>query len=234
MNTEAIDNFASIKDDMLWKQSALDQIQEFKNLASRLGSRMEIVGSHTSKSIKLPVVRFEIDGRHFYLRDNFYDVNLCVIAVDPINVSLSEMFEGVYKPLTWEWYLAEIARCRGYSWREWSDTQMDDPQLLKLSPDAPSYLVKSQEEKDAWVKRPNDPTWYSTHWAAGKISWEGEFGPDAKLYIQQHPFMQGIEDLVPPRANKRYVPGASAFSISVYDFYKAELIINRVCKATKA
>lgn len=232
MEADAIENFENIDDKMLWKGSALKQIESFKALAARLGARLDVVGSHCSKSIRLPVVRFSINGCHFYLRDNFYDLNLCVLAVDPIHIPLAEMFDGVYEPQTWDWYLNEIARCRGYSWREWSDEQMDDPKLLQLTSDAPSFLVKSQKEKDNWIRRMTDPTWWWTNWAGGLISWDGDFGPGAVLWIQGHPFMQGIEDLVPARANQRYAPGCSAFSLSVGSYEGAELIILRVSRRT--
>lgn len=231
MDTNSIRRFENISSTMVWKQSALNQIQEFEALAERLGSRLEVVGSHRSKSIELPVVRFSIDGRHFYLRDNFHDVNLCVLTVDPVNVPLRKMFEGVYEPLTWEWYLNQIDRCRNYSWREWSDAQMDHPEILSLTPDAPSFMRKSQKEKDAWIKRMTDPSWFHTNWSSGEICWDEDFGPGTTMWVQRLPFMEGIKDWVPSRANRRYEPGRSAFSLAVCGFNEAELIIRRVCES---
>lgn len=228
MADETIEQFKDIPDQMIWKPSALAQIQRFEDLARALGTEMHVVGEHRSKSIRLPVVHFAIDGCLFYLRDNFHDVNLCVLASGPIDVPLAQMFEGVYAPRSWDWYLEEIARCRGYSWRECTDEQMDDPNLLQLTKDAPSYMVKTPVEKWAWVRRLVDPAWYWTHWSHNQISWDGSFGPGATLWVQWHPFMQGIEELVPDEANRRYAPGCSAFSLAVASCAEAELIIRRV------
>ena len=224
-----LDTFKDIPDEMLWKGNALDQIEEFKKLAKSLGLHWATVGYHTSKSIPLPVVRFSTRNAQVYVRDNFYDINVCVVSKKPITTPLSVLFDGIITPPEpWDWYLNEISRCRGYSWREWTDEQMDDPNLLSLSPDAPWYMVRKLEEKAAWIKRMTDPTWYGMQWSGGVISWEGDFGPDAKLYVQHHAYLEGILELVPKTAVEPYKPGCMGFAIALENLTEAEALIQRL------
>lgn len=226
---ESLNRFRKIRDDMIWKQSALDQLTEFEALAYRLKSDLEVVGAHTSKSIRLPVICLTLNGNRFFLRDNFHDVNLCVLAAEPVRLPLSAMFEKVLQPHDWDWYMAEVAGARGCSWREWTDEQMDDPNLLKLSADAPGYTAKSKGEKERWIRRFSDPEWYGRDWSSAVLCWDGEFGPGVTMYGQSHPFAEGISGLVPPGALKPYAPGKSQFGLAIGDCKAAERMIRRIC-----
>ena len=53
--TQQLTDFAHIPDEFLWKGAALAQLEHFETLGSMLGLKPLVVGSHTSKSIMLPV-----------------------------------------------------------------------------------------------------------------------------------------------------------------------------------
>lgn len=232
MTTAQIDTFKDIPDQMLWKGPALHQIENFRKLTQRLGYRWATVGHHFSKSIKLPVVRISRKGLQFYLRDNFYDINLCAVSKEPITVPMSVLFEGVLTPQTWDWYLNEISRSRGYSWSPWTDAQMDDPDLLTVDPDPEprryTHMTKEPGEKARWLRRMMDPTWYSHDWSSGVICWEEDFGPGAKLYIQEHPYLEGISSIVPKKKTQPYVTGCKGFAVALSSLEQAEALIRRL------
>lgn len=230
-----LDDFRDIRDTMLWKEAALDQLVRFEALAGRLGVPLTVAGSHTSKSISLPVVRLFVNNNIFLLRDNFGDVNLCVLSHSKIGLSFSEMLDGVCKVLDWDWYLGEIAKCRGYTWDYFTDEEMDDPRILRVvkphkrgNPgDKPIEWTVRADQKDRWLKRMIDPAWYCKDWSSGMICWEGEFGPGVKLFVQHHPFAEGIEKLVPRKALEPYSPGTTMFALALGSMEQAELIIRR-------
>ncbi len=232
-----LEAFAKIDDKMFWKRPALQQIEEFEALAQRLDVVLEVVGNHTSKSISLPVVQFKRCGSTFTLRDNFHDVNVCVQSDEPLALSYTEMLRGICEPHTWEWYLEEIAKCRGYTWRYFTAEEMDDPRILRVFKlhefskpgDKPMAWERRGDEKDRWAKRLTDPEWYSRDWSSGVICWDGEFGPGATLFVQHHPHAQGIAEVVPPEALKPYRPGATRFATAVADMTQAETLIRTVC-----
>src|SRR5215510_10936699 len=119
-----INKFKEVAPQMLWRGAALEQIDAFEKavvaLARRVRVTAEVVGSHRSKSIDLPVIKISTDAGAFTLRDNFHDINLMTVLRSPATMSLEQFFAGIQEPLSWEWYLAEIERARGYSWREWT------------------------------------------------------------------------------------------------------------------
>lgn len=223
-----LDDFEEINDNMIWKRAALEQLDQFKSLASRLNTSAMAVGSHTSKSISLPVVLLVIEGNRFLLRDNFHDINLYVKSPNPVELSLAEFFEGVREGLDWDWYLEQIDKCRGYSWREWTNEQIDDLELLQLSPDAPSYAVKSKDCKLRWSKRLESPEWWSKDWSSGALTYEGTFGPGVVLFAQRTPFAEGISDLIPFTTPTKYLPGCSEFMVSLSNIEAAETVIRRI------
>lgn len=232
-----LDDFANINDKMIWKNAALDQIKQFKALAERLCVVPEVVGSHHSKSIELPVVRLEINGKAILLRDNFYDVNVCVVSPEPIELSLHGIFEGVLKELDWDWYLGEIARCRGYTWDYFTDEEMEDPRILRVFKlhkhgkpgDEPTEWNVRADQKDRWLKRMTCPEWWEKDWAGNKLCWDGAFGPGVRMFAQPHPFMQGIDAVASAGASQPYHLGCKMFSLAVGDMETSEKIIRRVC-----
>jgi hypothetical protein len=233
MGVSELEQFKCIDNNMLWKGCALGQINDFSNLSRRLDAEIVVVGDHMSKSINLPVVRFKIGSNIFYLRDNFYDVNLCVVSTNPINLSYSELLSDACEEYDWDWYLGQIERCRGYTWSHFTDKEMDDPKILCVStPHGPSKELQEwtvrKDTKYRWMKRMSSPDWFANDWSSGSICWEGEFGPGAKIFVQSNPYMQGITGLVPHGASNPYQPGKSMFALAVKTMELAEKIIRRV------
>lgn len=226
-----IDKFKAIAPQMLWKDAATNQIDAFERAVAALAARFrvtaEVVGSHRSKSIDLPVIKLSTDVGDFTLRDNFYDINLMAILKSPATLSLEQLFDGIQAPLSWEWYLAEIERARGYSWREWSDEEMNDPRILRVRDKRPGcdmWWEKKGDEKDRWTARMSNPTWYSRDWSSAELTWDGEFGPGVKLYPQGHAHAQGIDVTT---SNRKYVRGVSDFIIAVGTLASAITMIER-------
>lgn len=226
-----IDKFKTVAPQMLWRGAAANQIDAFENaviaFAARFRTTAEVVGSHRSKSIDLPVIKLVTDAGEFTLRDNFYDINLMAVLRSPSTLSLAQLFAGVREPVSWEWYLNEIDRARNYTWREWTDEEMNDPRILRVRDKRSGcdiWWEKKGEEKDRWAARLTSPAWYSRDWASGESAWEGDFGPGVKLYRQDYAHGQGMEIKT---SNRRYVKGISDFVIAVDTLASAFTMIER-------
>lgn len=227
-----IDKFREVAPQMLWRGAALEQVDAFEKAVAGLASRVrvtaEVVGSHRSKSIELPVIKLSTDAGEFTLRDNFYDINLMAILKSPSVLSLEQFFEGSQEPLTWEWYLAEIERARNYSWREWSDEEINDPRILRVRDKRAGcdlWWEKKADEKDRWSKRMTNPAWYDRDWSSGEFSWDGEFGPGVKLFRQDYAHAQGIDVTT---SNRKYIKGVSDFIIATNTLAGAITMIERL------
>ena len=213
-----IDKFKEVTPQMLWRGAALDQIGAFEkavaDLAKRFRITAEVVSSHRSKSIDLPVVMLSTDAGAFTLRDNFGDINLMAVLRNPTTLSLEQFFADIQEPLTWEWYLAQIGRARDHSWREWSDEEMNDPRILRVRDKRAGVAMwweKQSDAKDRWAARMSSPAWYSHDWSSGELTWDGGFGPGVKLFHQGHAYAEGIKIST---SNRKYVKGISAFIIA--------------------
>ncbi len=76
-----------IKDEMLWKTAAINEYETFAKLAEKFGATLDVVSHHTSKSIKLPVVRYRFpNGSILIVRDNFYNYMVTVVHMYPVEV----------------------------------------------------------------------------------------------------------------------------------------------------
>lgn len=229
MSENKLNEFKTISSSMIWKGAALEQIEAFNALGVRLGADGNPISAHTSKSIKLPVVCFVINGNSFVLRDNFHDVNLLARLKGPSWLSLAGFFKGIKEPKDWDWYLSEIERSRGYSWREWTEEEIDDPRILRVfSGDDHNRMswAKKPEEKDRWVKRMTDPEWWSKDWSGGELTWDGTFGPGVTIYPQYTPYAEGIpKGYATP---EKYVTGSSEFLLALGTLKQAEILIRRL------
>jgi len=229
-----INKFREVAPQLLWRGAALEQIDAFEKaivaLAKRIHVTAEVVGSHSSKSIDLPVVRISTEAGAFTLRDNFHDINLMAILKSPSTLSLEQLFADIQEPLSWEWYLAEIERARGYSWREWTDEEMNDPRILRVRDKRPGcdmWWEKKGEEKDRWLKRTSDPAWYGRDWSSGEFAWDGDFGPGVKLFRQDYAYAEGIKITT---ANRRYLKGVSDFIIATNNLAASITMIERISR----
>ena len=227
-----IDKFKAVAPAMLWRGAALDQIDKFEKtvaaLATRLGVTAEVVGSHRSKSIDLPVVMLSTNAGKLTLRDNFYDINLMAILQHPTTLPVEQFFADIQEPLTWDWYLSEIERTRDYSWRAWSDEEMNDPCILRVRDKRAGvdmWWEKKSGEKDRWASRMSSPAWYSQDWSSGEFVWDGELGPGVKLFRQGHAYAQGIKVTT---SNRKYLKGISDFIIATDTLATAAAMIERL------
>lgn len=226
---KTLNEFRMIRDTMLWKESAIQQIDAFAALGARLGIAYEVVSTHQSKSILLPVVQFDVSGvGRFTLRDNFYDTNVCADLVSGCNLSLKAFFAGMLQPRDWQWYLGEIKRKREYCWQHWTDEEMDDPKILSI--DQPYEISVQPDEKYRWLKRMTDPEWYHRDWSAAQLTWEGPFGPGVEIYPQRHAFAEGINT---EGADPIYTPGAKNFLIALDSIERAGDMIIRISRSIK-
>jgi hypothetical protein len=227
-----IEKFKTVAPQLLWRDAAASQLDGFERaitaFATRFGVTAEVVGSHRSKSIDLPVIKLSTDVGEFTLRDNFHDINLMAILRGPSTLSLEQFFTGIQNPLTWEWYLTEIERARNYSWRAWTDEEMNDPRILRVRDKRPScdmWWEKRGDEKDRWSNRVSNPAWYSRDWSSCELAWDGDFGPGVKMYRQDHASGEGI---IVTTSNRRYVKGISAFIIATDTLTSAIALIERL------
>jgi hypothetical protein len=97
-----INKFKEVAPQMLWRGAAADQIDKFEKaviaLAKRFRVEAAVVGSHSSKSIDLPVIMLSTDVGMFTLRDNFHDINLMAILKDPASLTLDQFYADIQTP----------------------------------------------------------------------------------------------------------------------------------------
>lgn len=78
-----------VSSSMIYKQAALLMFDFFRKLKFKHRDwTCFVVSEHTSKSITLPVLRFQRDNTNIYIRDNFYDYKLSVESDVKINIPL--------------------------------------------------------------------------------------------------------------------------------------------------
>lgn len=219
-----LDDFRNIPQSMLWKGSALDQLDSFEKLAAAVKGKLTVVGKHRSKSIDLPVVEITVAENVFRLRDNFYDVNIYARLKLPCQLTISDFFDGIQESRSWAWYLNEIERARSYSWRDFTDGQING--TAAVTSDLLKKKYNTLEALERFQKRLTDPEWYRRDWSSGMITYDGEFMENAKLFIQDHAFGEGmnVSDDVP----RAYKQGAQEFFIALPGYHEVELIIRKL------
>lgn len=218
--------FKDIPRDLLWRDAAREQIDQLGKFV-KIGTSWRVVGYHRSKSIRLPVVEVMYEGLRVLVRDNFYGVNVCVVSETPIQLTYLELFSGVLEARDWSWYLDQIHRCAGYSWRGWSLEAQNDPSLPSDADPDPG-----PERRARWAARLTDPSWYQHDWSHDPISYDGEFGPSATLWVQPHAFLEGIAGtgLVPESATRPYTPGCSGFALGLFHLNAVESLLTQLAR----
>lgn len=224
LGTWALEN--PVPNQMNYKGAAQAQIDKFWKLAKDLGVTIKVVGDHTSKSCKLPVVELTFPGKgRILIRDNFHSVEIAVqwnfvpalTYADVYKEAQSWDNDGHENDRDWAWYCREIERCENYSWKGWSAEELADPRITRVEvsrSDGSKYWVDTRpEEKDRWAKRWTDPEWHHKQWA-GRIFYDGVFGPTVKMYLGSNTFLEGISELIPYTDRGIYEKGKQNFTVS--------------------
>ena len=183
--------------------AADEQYSRCRALVAPLGvDAVTIVGSHTSKSIVLPVMQFVIGDLTVTVRDNFHDVNFLVRCEKDLDIP----FHFLYDSHGYQWYRDIIVKKRGYCYRGWSDAEMDDPRILRVKirrserEDDWYWSEVSGAAKDRWTKRDFDTAWYERDWSAGRLLTTGPvpFTQDTVFYVVPKAFAEGIKSTAEP------------------------------------
>jgi len=210
--------FQRVDKQMIWHKSAAELVERFIAFAEAVEGDVSVVGSHTSKSLTLPVIQVKTPSLTVLVRDNFYDVNVCVRGYAPFALLVSELFDGVLETQDWVWYQGAMASARQHTWVNWTDTAMDDPSLLQVAFKTGDQVFKCEvtaEQKARWLARLTSAEWYGEDWARDVILHDGALGPASRLFIQPFPQAEGISALVPAEALQPYHPGCTGFSLAL-------------------
>lgn len=80
--------------DMFFKEYTKD-IDDWDKIEEIVNKHHEVIGSHTSKSILLPVLKIDYKGVVFVLRYNFYNTEVTVFSDNEIDITrYSDVFES--------------------------------------------------------------------------------------------------------------------------------------------
>ncbi len=208
-----------------------------------------VANTHTSKSCRLPVIAIDTAVASYVLRDNFHDVNLVVEACAPLTLPLNVFYERV----NYDEYQAIMQRCRGYTYGVWSEEEMNHPGILRVARPNGSWSEVSGREKDSWLRRSFDTTWYSKDWSSGKLvpcdvvndkvaAWPEGRPFDASTIFYQMPrcYLEGIEGLYTHVINESrdytlpdYKPGSRFFCVNVRTDERAKWLITLVERALR-
>lgn len=211
--------------------------------------KVRVVNTHTSKSCKLPVIAIDTVVASYVLRDNFHDVNLVVETCAPLTLPLNVFYERV----NYDEYQAIMQRCRGYTYGVWSEEEMNHPGILRVARPNGSWSEVSGREKDNWLRRNVDTTWYTKSWSSGKLlpcrsvndkieAWPEGTPFDASTIFYQMPqcYLQGIEGLYTHVINESrdrtlpdYKPGSRFFCVCVRNAEQAKVLIILIERALR-
>lgn len=215
-----------IRDTMLWREAALDQLKNFEQLATSFSVKPTVIATHTSKSIGLPVVMLELKGGTVVIRDNFHDVNVAIAWRNGFSSRL--LASGLFPAHDWEWYLNEINRKRNYTYRGWTDEEMDDPRILRVGVITPSGHAHWSEvrgdAKDRWIDRLIDVSWYAKDWSSGYIVTDGPMGPGCKFRVMQRCFLPGMDGL-PSDMTTPWQPGMTSGALCLPNIMMARKLL---------
>lgn len=181
------------KDTLIWKSGHPSQVKDLLAIGHLLDLPARVVGSHTSKSVGLPVGMFRADiwaeeRVYFLTRNNFHDLKLVVIASCPINID----YGIVHMHMTQEQYAEEKRRC--YEYRG-----------PKPERDLPAHQGFKEEDYET-------DAWYDDWTSATLLRTEGEIyrcGTTSSVYYE------GIGRIIPAETFQRYEHGRSEFAIEV-------------------
>lgn len=211
--------------------------------------KVHVANMHISKSCQLPVIAIDTAVASYVLRDNFHDVNLVVETCEPLDLPLDTFYEKI----SYVEYLALVQRCREYTYRDWSEEEMNHPGILRAVRPNGSWSEVSGSEKDNWMRRHFDTTWYSKSWSSGNLlpcaavndkveAWPAgkQFDASTIFYQMPHCYMEGIDDLyshVRHIARNYTIPdytlGSRFFCVYVRNAEQAKVLITLIERALR-
>lgn len=202
-------------------EAAQAQIERIKKLAEVLGvNEFEIMHSHTSKSVELPVPTLRpIKGLTFMIRDNFHDLNLYVHSSHLIDIQLSVFHES--KP--YEWYVEQMTRKRNYCFSDWTDEEIDDERILRVRRrNGNGFQSVHDRAKDRWARRREDTSWYENDWSSRNLIADGPvpFDENTIFYLAERAHGEGI-----PFNVRSYVKPCHEFMLALPNWEEGK----RVC-----
>lgn len=190
--------------DLYFYEAAEAQRSQWEQLEADLGAPVEVSGHHTSKSAQLPVIKVLLPSLGVaYVRDNFYNVVLGLNLEKECPLTA----EQTGRLLSWSEYVDNIQRCRNYTYRGWSDSEMADPLIVSVyvrREDGGSHISSVKAEtKWRWVNRMESPEWYVHDWSGGRIMAQGPM-PGCDFWHFDQVWGEGMPDSV---CRNIWVPG---------------------------
>ncbi len=83
-------------DNMIWKPSYWDQIifvrDQLRHCLDK-GFKVDVISTHTSKSIVLPVYEIKYKGHRFIIRYNFFNWIISAIMKKPLTIDFGNLFD---------------------------------------------------------------------------------------------------------------------------------------------
>lgn len=155
-----LDPYRDIGSDKIWRDAALLQCEVFETLSAELGLVPKLE-SHTSKSIRLPVLTFRsraTNGRaesSVTVLDNFFELGLHYVGP---SVKLTYEECG-YKKMTREEYLYLIGQTVDQTWRHWSPEELLDPRITRVPTPDGGWSERRPELKQLWNDRMTSAAW---------------------------------------------------------------------------
>lgn len=173
-----------------------DQMDRFRQLAKELGLKEPRVASeHTSKSISLPVPEFVIPCGVVYVRDNFHDIKMTVVA----DIDIELEYDDIYTPYSKEQYEKDKKSSLWFGARD----------------NAKEAHKKYKENKADY----DSDDWYHKHWSSSPLVREGDkiwrVGGIARVYCE------GIDKLLLP--DEAFLPykklyNSRTFTLETYNY----------------
>ncbi len=201
---------------LIYSKGMRSQITRISGLANILPNHSDIfnppkiVGSHSSKSVGLPVSCFKFNPygqvvAYAFIRDNFYDIKVVVISDSPIHIP----YHVMYNEWNQEKYDHEAKRYLGY-------------------PGVEVIGQEKQKEKKELLESGDD--WYHTNWAGGRILRKND-----RIYQTSschEVYCEGINELgLHKEVFKTYEEGMYEFVCAIGSYPTAAKILEYVVKS---
>jgi hypothetical protein len=145
------------------------------------------------------------------IRDNFYDMNIAVIADKPFGLPLGAFF----RRMSYGEYMGHITQCGQSRFGGWSTEEMAHPGILRALVDG-RWREVSGGQKDRWVARMHSTEWFDRDWSGGHLSHVGPvpFNESTEFYHQPRAYAEGMWETCTCAWDKPYSSEATAFILA--------------------